>query len=287
MGSAIEKYLLYKKALKPSDTVDTKRLPSKKSIKLSREELIENRIVAGLNDGPYAEIFKILRTKVMHKLRAEKWTNIAITSPREGSGKSLITVNLAITLAMDESNTVVVVDLDLKRPRVHQYFNFEPEGGLVDCLQNKISVDEYIISTGFDRLFLLPAGDATSDSAELLSSSYMTNVLEEIKNYHRDAIVLFDLPPLLDTADTLILLPYVDSCLLVAEDGVTTAEEVDHCLHLLDDYNFLGTVLNKVSDEPQRYYYGKSVTPAKRRPSRYSLSLVEKIRRLFGTSGLP
>lgn len=231
---------------------------TEKTNKPSKEDLLENRIVAGLKDGVYTEYFKILRTKLMHKLRADNLRDIALTSPGEGAGKSFITANLAITLAMDESITVVMVDLDLKSPKLHKYFSVEAKAGLADCLQNKKSIDEYVINTGFERLYLIPGGASTPHSAELLSSAYMTNVLDEIRNYHTDAIILFDLPPLLYTADTLIVLPYVDSCLLVVEDGVTTAEEVNHCLHLLKDSKCLGTVLNKSSDQtPTNYRYAR------------------------------
>lgn len=211
----------------------------------SLKRLRENRVVADVKEHPQADLFRVLRTKILHKLRKGGIKSIGITSPSKGSGKSMIAANLAVSLSMEVNHTVMLVDLDLRRPSLHDYFDFKPEKGLSDHLLDGAELAGLLINPGIERLVLLPAGRPVPSSSELLSTPRMANLVKDITSRYPERIILFDLPPLLHLDDALAFLPQVQSTLLVVEEGVDTPADVSQCLHLLEGTTLLGTVLNK------------------------------------------
>ena len=105
-----------------------------RSIDIPDEVLRERRVLAGFQKGPFLDAYKILRTQVMHRLRENGWNVLGITSPNRQEGKTLAAVNLAISLAMDTTQTVLLVDADFTNPSAHLAFGLEDCGGLVDYL---------------------------------------------------------------------------------------------------------------------------------------------------------
>ena len=227
-----------------------------KIIKRSPEELAERRLVAGLQNDPRSMLFKLLRTQVLQQLSDNNWNSLAITAATQGAGKSLVAANLAISISLEVNHTVLLVDLDLRRPSVHKYFDFKPEYGLQDYLMDNIPVEDILVNPGFERLILLPGRGTTYGSSELLSSQKMIRLVEELKYRYKSRIVIFDLPPLLAVDDAMVFLPHVDSTLLVVENGKNTEEEVVKSLKLLEHTNCMGTILNKLDEGKQKYYYG-------------------------------
>jgi len=227
-----------------------------KVIKKTPEELAERRLVAGLQNDPRSTLFKLLRTQVLQQLRDNNWNSVAITAATQGAGKSLVAANLAISISLEVNHTVLLVDLDLRRPSVHKYFGFKPEYGLQDYLMDNVPIQDILINPGFERLVLLPGRGSTYDSSELISSHKMIQLVEELKYRYNSRMVIFDLPPLLAVDDAMVFLPHVDSALLVVENGKNTEEEVIKSMKLLEHTNYIGTVLNKVDEGEQKYYYG-------------------------------
>ncbi len=220
----------------------------------SQDRLRENRVVANIKDHPQADVFRVLRTKVLHRIRREGIKSIGITSPTKGSGKSMIASNLAVSLSMEMNHTVMLVDLDLRRPSLHEYFELESERGLTTFLQQGAELPELLFNPGIDRLVILPAGKTVPHSSELLSTPRMGSLVKDITGRYSKRVVIFDLPPLLHLDDALAFLPQVESTLLVVEEGVNTPAEVNQSLHLLEDSHFLGTVLNKAQRVKQSPY---------------------------------
>jgi len=217
-----------------------------RTIDIADEVLRERRVLAGFERGAFLDSYKILRTQVMHRLREHGWNVLGITSPGKQEGKTLTAVNLAISLAMDTTQTVLLVDADLTNPSAHHAFGLEECGGLVDYLLDGIPVEHLLIHPGIGRFVLMPGGRAIQHSAEALTSPKMASLVEEFKHRYPSRIVLFDLPPLLQTADVLAFSPYTDALLLVVEDGKTTSEEIERALQLVKGNTpVLGTVLNK------------------------------------------
>jgi protein-tyrosine kinase len=220
----------------------------------SNNALAENRIIAGNKSDPRASYFRMLRTQVLHAMRENEWSSLAVTGPLAGVGKSLIAANLAISISMEVNQTVLLVDLDLRRPSLHEKFNFVPEKGLLDYLTYNAELPELLVNPGFPRFVLLPGKGSTSESSELLSSPRMLKLFKELKSRYESRIVIYDLPPLLNVEDAQVIIPNVDATILVVENGKNTKSEVQKSLQLLEGTNLIGTVLNKADEEIKGYY---------------------------------
>jgi protein-tyrosine kinase len=217
-----------------------------KSLDIPLSVLRQKRVMAAYDKGPFVDAFKILRTQVMHRLRENDWNVLGVTSPGHGEGKTLTAVNLAASLAMETSQTVLLVDADLRSPSIHEVFGLDDCPGLADYLLDDEPVEDLLLHPGIGRFVLLPGGRAISNSAEILTSPKMLALVEEIKHRYPARIIIFDLPPLLHTADVLAFSPYTDALLLVVEEGKTKVEELQRALSLLKNSRpLLGTVLNK------------------------------------------
>ena len=223
-------------------------------INLPQSVLSENRLIAGNRSDPRATSFRMLRTQVLHAMRENDWTSLAITGPSSGIGKSLIATNLAISISHEVNQTVLLVDVDLRNPTVHKYFDFEPDYGLLDYLKGEADLGELFVNPVFKRLVLLPGRGTSSASSELLSSPRMVNLVKDLKARYQSRIIVFDLPPLLNVDDAMVFLPNVDATLLVVENGKNTESEVQHSMRLLEGTNLIGTVLNKADEEIRDYY---------------------------------
>lgn len=214
-----------------------------------------NRVISSLND-PVGEPYKILRTKVLQRMRTNNWRSLAITSPTEGCGKTLTAINLAISIAREVNQTVLLADLDLKRPQVHRYLTSTDIPGISDYLVNDTPVSELLFNPkGIDRLVVLPGHASVTHSSEMLSSPRMVSLIGEMKSRYPSRMVLLDMPPVLACDDVLAFSPHVDAVLLVAVDGETDQEELARATALLDKMNLLGIVLNKSADRETSYYY--------------------------------
>jgi len=217
-----------------------------KSLEIPLAVLRQRRVMAAYDKGPFVDAYKILRTQVMHRLRQNDWNVLGITSPGHGEGKTLTAVNLAVSLAMEATRTVLLVDSNLRNPGIHEVFGLENFPGLTDYLLDNEPVEDLLVHPGIGRFVILPAGRAIPNSTEVLTSPKMLALVEEFKHRYPSRTVIFDLPPLLHTADVLAFSPYTDALLLVVEEGRTTAEELQRALSLVKDSRpVLGTVLNK------------------------------------------
>ncbi|MBX3347896.1 MAG: CpsD/CapB family tyrosine-protein kinase [Nitrospira sp.] len=217
-----------------------------RSLSISHTVLREHRVMAAHKKGPFVDAYKILRTQVTQRLRENGWNVVGVTSPGYGEGKTLTAVNLAVSLAMETTQTVLLVDSDLQDPTVHQVFGLKDCLGLADYLLDDHPVEDLLLHPGIGRFVLLPGGRAISNSTEILTAPKMVALVEELKHRYPSRVVIFDLPPLLHTADVLAFSPYTDALLMVVEEGKTTGEELQRALSLVKNSRpVLGTVLNK------------------------------------------
>jgi protein-tyrosine kinase len=214
-------------------------------VEIPREALARQRVVSGFDPCMYTDAFKILSTHVSQKLSDHNWNTLAITSPNEHEGKTLVAVNLAISLAMESHQTVLLVDADLRRPTVRSTLELGRGPGLSDYLLAQTPVEDLLIHPGIDGLVVLPGGAALLNSSELLGSRQMAQLVRELKNRYRSRIVVFDLPPVLSAADVLAFSPQIDAALLVVEEGRTQTDDVINAAEFLTGTQLIGTVLNK------------------------------------------
>lgn len=219
-----------------------------RTTQVSASMLRSHRIIAGLPDGPFASAYRLLRTQVLQRLTENDWNVLAITSPGEDEGKTLTAINLAISLAMEVSYTVLLVDANLRHPSIHEHMNIPAGKGLSEYLLDDIPLPDLLVHPeNLDQVVILPGGRAVQNSAELLNSPKMVQLVNELKTRYPKRIVIFDLPPVLSAADALAFAPYVDAALLVLEEGKTSQDDARRTVELLDCTNVLGTVLNKAN----------------------------------------
>ncbi|MGB5474191.1 MAG: exopolysaccharide biosynthesis protein, partial [Gammaproteobacteria bacterium] len=153
---------------------------------------------------------------------------------------------LAISIAREVDHTVLLVDANLQQPDLLEHFGLPQRKGLSDYLTEDVPITELLFKPGIlNRLVVLPGGRPLANSSEMLSSPRMGQLVAEMKSRYPGRIVIFDLPPLLTSSDTLAFAPHVDAALLVVEEGVTQKDELQQAVDLLSVTNIVGTVLNK------------------------------------------
>ena len=206
----------------------------------------ENRILSAMEHSEYADAFKILSTQVMQRMEEHQWSSLAVTSVGDNEGKTTTAINLGISIAKEIEFTVLLVDGNLRKPELHNYFGITPELGLSDYLNEEIDIADILIRPGdIDHFVILPGGTPLMNSTEMLGSPKMCSLVEELKTRYPKRVVIFDMPPILNTADTVSFVPCVDCALIVVEDDMTKQVELEQAIELMSVTNILGTVLNK------------------------------------------
>lgn len=206
--------------------------------------LERNKIIGSGADDATGNAYKLLRTQILHRMKEHNWQSLAITSPGEGEGRTTTAINLAISLARDVNHTVLLVDLDMRRPTVAKYLGFNPVAGIDDCLLDNVPLHEALFNPGIERLVVLPCRNAFASSSELLSSPSMQRLAEELKARYPERLVIYDLPPLLLRDDLLAFSPHIDAALLVAREGKTRKADLQRAMEMLKTVNVVGTIMN-------------------------------------------
>jgi len=226
-----------------------------KVIDLDPKVLKKNRVLIDKDHDRAVAAYKLLRTQIEQRMLAKQWNTLGITSPGPNHGKSLTAINIAISLAKSSHHSVLLVDLDLRKPTIHKYFGYEPENGVFDCLTEGLPLSDILFNPGIERLVVAPGKESIYNSSEILASPNMGTFVEELKNRYPARYVIFDLPPVLATDDAMAFSPYVDSMMLVVEDGVTTKDQLKQTIEMLQGVNIIGTILNKSKNMTGSYYY--------------------------------
>ncbi|MEO7385709.1 MAG: CpsD/CapB family tyrosine-protein kinase [Gammaproteobacteria bacterium] len=247
-----------------SDLSTGVRYTMTKMVEVSEKTLLDNRIIAALPEHKFKDAYRMMRTRVLQTMRNNGWTSVAVTGPASGCGKTLTAINLAVSLAMEVTHTVLLVDLDLRRPSVHRYFGYEPELGLSDYLTTDLPLHQLLFTPHIDRLVVLPGRNVVANSAEMLRSPRMVALVNELKTRYPDRLVVFDLPPILAADDALAFSPYTDCFLMVAESGGTKKDDLQKAFEILKNTPLVGTVLNKSEAPTSGYGYGGQVQKKKR-----------------------
>jgi capsular exopolysaccharide synthesis family protein len=224
-------------------------------VQLDPALLENNRIVAQNKNDPASWAFDSLRTQVLQKMEENSWRTVAILSPTPEAGKSVISINLAISIAQLPQKTVMLVDLDLRRPRIAQYLGLKQVKSFNDFIKGDTVLSDIIVNPGIPQLTIIPTNKPVKQSSETLSSKIVQNLIVELKERYDSRIVIFDLPPILNADDAMVLLPQVDCVLLVLCDGSHTEAEISETMRLLTKSNILGVVVNKAEVEARSYYY--------------------------------
>ena len=220
--------------------------------------------------SPISEIFRTLRTNIQFMNTSKKMQTLLITSTLPGEGKSWIAANLAVTFAQT-GKKVILIDADMRKGRQYVIFGVSPRPGLSNCLSEieiegneKLSeqIVDYVQETEVENLYLISAGNIPPNPSELLVSSQMVQLLEELKNICD--IVIIDGTPCELVADSIILSRIVDSTIIVTAHNYTKKDALDRVIKNIKNVGgkLAGVVVNKIpvstrKYEEKYYYYGK------------------------------
>ena len=228
-----------------------------RAVKLDLEHLERQRIVAHLATHPQTRAFDMLRTQVLQSMETNGWQFLAITSPTAACGKTVTAINLAFSIARQPEREVLLVDLDLQKPKVAEYLGIQASRGVVSALEGRCSLPEAVteVTGGIYRVSVLPTEGPTAGSAEWMASQAMTNVLQAIRREFKRHIVIFDMPPMLVGDDVITILPKMEAVLLIGGAGNTSIADIKECNKHLQSANVLRIVVNKVTASAERYAY--------------------------------
>jgi exopolysaccharide/PEP-CTERM locus tyrosine autokinase len=222
-------------------------------------KMLHKNLVSLVNPQSYeTEQFKILRNNILFPVAGKAPQSILITSSLQGEGKSFVAANLAVSIALNVNQHVLLIDCDLRKPDLHRIFGLGDGPGLSDYLAERRNLASLLQRTEVERLSLLPGGPIPPNPSELMSSERMAEMLEEVKQRYNDRLIVIDSPPPGLAAETSYLARQVDGILLVVQHGKTPREDVEDLMDTVGSEKILGTVINYLDlYVSKRYGYGK------------------------------
>ena len=241
-----------------SPQIDHRELAMRMSpaFQLDRAHLESKRVVAHDISDPRSSAFDMLRTQVLQTMDLKGWRVLAVTSPTAGCGKTLIATNLALSIARLPERSVLLLELDLRRPRIAATLGLKRELGVLGVLQGKVQLPEAITPIAVDRyrIDVMIAEQSVPNASEWIASSRMKALLGLIRRDFPHHIVIVDTAPMLATDDFLTLLPMIDCVLLVGAVGVSTISDIENCKRHLNPDTIVRVVLNKTRENNRPYY---------------------------------
>jgi protein-tyrosine kinase len=254
-------YQLEKEIIKESlDASPKHELTLDKIALAERGYLIDNGTRKSIKDE-FRKIKRILLNNAFGKAaKTLHHSNlIMVSSAKPNEGKTFVAINLALSIALEQDKTVLLVDADVLRPSVMRELGIEEQLGMIDYLLGKTEqVSDIIYNTDINKLKLIPAGKLHHLSNELLASEKMATLANELANRYPDRIVIFDCPPLIGVTETLVLANLMGQALIVVEESKTSIVDIKAATEHLNENLALGLVLNKAirSHKDLYGYYG-------------------------------
>ncbi len=223
----------------------------------------DDLIVENHPKSPIAEAFRSIRTSLNYLDPDNPIKTLLITSSKESEGKSLITTNLALTVAQNNKK-VIIIDADMRKPMQHRFFDMTNFSGLSNILMHEISFEEGLRKTQYENISLISTGVIPPNPAELLDSNSMDDVIKKAKE--SADMIFIDAPPVSPVTDAALLSKKTDGVLMVVASHETDKELLKSSIKKLEfvNANIIGTVLNKYPLEKNSsynkyyYYYGSN-----------------------------
>ena len=215
---------------------------------------MENKCVVALSDprSIAAEQYGILAMEVRERLGRDPGKVLAVTSAAGGEGKTITSLNLSLVLSRTMDGRVLLLESDLRRPRLQEYLGFRPQKGFSDLLKAPDDpLEPYLLR--INGLSVLPGGPVLEDPLKLLASHQTPAVIARLRQ--KFDLIVIDTPPILPIADTHILSGFSDGVILVVRARQTRRELLQHALRSFHVSNLLGVVLNGVDLERSAYGY--------------------------------
>lgn len=218
--------------------------------------------------SPISEAYRVLRTNIQYSSIDKPLKMLTITSSGPGEGKTTTAINIAITF-VQAGNRVLVIDGDLRKPKVHKIMGLDNQNGLTNILASKGDYTKYVKKCEIEGLDIITCGAIPPNPSELLASNQMKQLMQRIREDYD--LVIIDAPPVGNVTDAAIISTIVDGTILVAASGTVEIDNIKRSKELLQkvNANIIGVVLNKLDKDSKGnyyyyYYYGENDTPLKK-----------------------
>lgn len=217
------------------------------------QDLNKRRIALLQPDSYVAEQFRALRGRIDALEAQRPLQTLAVTSALPGEGKTTAAINLAVVTAMSLGRRVLLIDCDLRKPKVHTSLGLRPEAGLAEVLTDTCGLDQAIVKVEGANLEVLAVRSRPPNPSELLASTQMRELLQEVaRRYDR---VILDTPAALGLPDAKSVSELADGIVVVVRADVTTQQDVQATLEIMDRRRVLGLLLNGAQVDQGRYGY--------------------------------
>lgn len=206
--------------------------------------------------GMAAEKFRVLGLKLRNLREKRKLKRIVITSSIPEEGKSLVSANLALNQARSKVLNTVLIDGDLRRPELARRFGFRRDlAGLSEVLRGERELTDVVYKLEGTGLRFIPAGVTPENPIELMQSSRLPQLLEQLETFFDWVII--DTPPVRPLADTPLWMKLADGVLLVTREGVCEKKQLERTVEVIERATMLGVVVNSCSSNEHKYYYSR------------------------------
>ena len=202
-----------------------------------------------------AEQFRLLKNNILFPEKGIPPRSIMITSASPGEGKSFIASNLAVSIAQNIDEHVLLMDCDLRSPKIHSIFNLPQGPGLSEYLSQAKPLSSLLVKTFINKLTILPAGAIPKNPSELLSSEQMRRLIHEVRLRYSDRYIIIDTPPPYITSEANALVRQVDGVIMVIRHGKTRKKDIEDIINIYGKDKILGVVQN-FAEKRAGYGYG-------------------------------
>ena len=245
------------------DCVDEKKCKKQKKWADSDRETTQEEMLANLSErlvthyDPkhyFSEAYRQLYTNFVYSLQGDDVKSFAVSSPGPSEGKTSICVNMAV-IAASLGKKVLIVDVDLRKPMIHNLFGLKQEPGLSNVLMDGVVLDKAIRESGVENVHLLTSGHLPPAPMLLLNSQRLMPIVEDLRAMYD--FIIFDTPPIMAAADTSILASKIEGLLMVVGCNRTDRSGLADSLRLMSNarVRILGAVFNSISNAEHSYRY--------------------------------
>ncbi len=254
--TAVDGHMRDKKVSPPVKSEEARKAPVDTG--LSPELSIDPKLVVYHEpESLAAEHFKLLRSRIMHPSDGKEIRTIMVTSAMDNAGKTMVACNLALSIAQSIDPYALLIDADIRRSSVHKMFGIEPESGLTDYLLDREALRKCLVKPAVSKLTLLPAGGNVDNPSEIITSSRMSNLIDEAKTRYEDRFIIIDTPPVNLASETVDLAKLVDTVLFVVRCGGSSKPLMEQAINRIGKEKIMGIVFNAYERPSGKYGYYK------------------------------
>ncbi|MFN8831319.1 MAG: CpsD/CapB family tyrosine-protein kinase [Labrys sp. (in: a-proteobacteria)] len=232
-------------------------VPPREAELLSPRHLEAKRVVAHQPNNPFAAPFDVLRTKILQEMDSKGWQVLVVTSPTANCGKTVTAVNLAFSIARHEERSVVLVDLDLRKPQVAETLGLKGAAKIEGLMAGRLTVSDAMATVDAEgqRIDVLASRGPVQGASDVIASRQIKDLVLELRRLPGRPVIVVDMPPLFVSDDVLAFLPLADCAVLAAAERRSTVSDVETSEQLLAEANLIGIVLTKSFDRSEAYNY--------------------------------